>query len=116
MHVINTGPTLAEGDVPDWQIQAQVDVLDENLDGPHSRSSSTDFDFRLAGTDRTATPPWFNMSPQASEERAAERALPEGGPGALNFYLRRGRRLPAFGVLPEGRSPAPTAAGTSTAS
>ncbi len=89
VHVINTGPTLAEGNVPDSQIQAQIDVLNQTFNGMRG-GADTNFNFRLAGTDRTTNAAWFNMSVQTSEERAAKRALHKGGPDALNIYTAEG--------------------------
>jgi hypothetical protein len=74
VHVINQGPTLADGNVPDSQIQRQIAVLDQTFGGMRG-GADTGFDFVLRGIDRTTNEAWFNMSPNTSQERAAKRAL-----------------------------------------
>jgi hypothetical protein len=49
-HVINKGTGIANGDVPDHQITAQMDVLNAAFAG-------TGWTFRLAGVTRTTMPP-----------------------------------------------------------
>jgi hypothetical protein len=77
-HVINSGPTAADGNVPDSQIQAQMRVLNQNFAG-------TGFSFSLAGVDRTTNAEWYAMA-HSRVEREAKDALHRGDDTALNLY------------------------------
>ena len=89
VHVINKGQTLADGNVPDSQIQQQITVLNQTFNGMRG-GADTNFNFVLRDIDRTTNEAWFNMAASTSEERAAKRALHEGGPDALNIYIAEG--------------------------
>jgi len=82
VHVIRKGTGLANGDVPDAQIAAQVQVLNDAY-----TDSSTPFRFELTETDRTTNASWYTAQPGSSGERAMKRALRKGGASALNIYL-----------------------------
>jgi len=79
VHVINDGSGIANGDIPDAQILAQISVL-------NAAYSSTPFNFTLAGVTRTTNSRWYTMSPQSLAERQAKAALHTGGPETLNLY------------------------------
>ncbi|RKH88828.1 zinc metalloprotease, partial [Corallococcus sp. AB038B] len=53
-HVINKGSGLANGDIPDSQITAQMNVL-------NAAYANTPFRFVLQGTDRTTNSKWFAL-------------------------------------------------------
>ena len=77
-HVINTGPTVADGNITDAQVQAQMRVLNETFAG-------TGFSFSLASVDRTIDAEWYAMAP-SRVEREAKDALHRGDATALNLY------------------------------
>ncbi|WP_437503326.1 zinc metalloprotease [Sorangium sp. So ce1099] len=83
VHVINKGTGLANGDVTDAMIAAQIEVLNAAYAG-------TRFRFELVGTDRTTNATWYTMGPNTTRERRAAReakaALRRGGPDHLNLY------------------------------
>jgi hypothetical protein len=78
-HVINRGPGIANGDVPDQMIKDQARVLNRAFAG-------SGFNLYLAGVDHTTRPEWFAMLPGTVEALAAKTALRKGGPEALNIY------------------------------
>ncbi|HYE66714.1 MAG TPA: zinc metalloprotease [Pyrinomonadaceae bacterium] len=84
-HVINNGPGIANGDVPEHMIRRQVDVLNDSFSGKTGGSNSP-FRFVLAGIDRTTNAAWYTMGFGSREERQAKTALRKGGANALNFY------------------------------
>ena len=100
VHVINKGQTVADGNVPQSQIQAQIDVLTQTFNGMRG-GADTNFTFRLAGVDRTTNEAWFNMSPNTSEERAAKRALHRGSADALNIYTAEGGGFLGWAYFPK---------------
>jgi Pregnancy-associated plasma protein-A len=100
VHVINKGPRRADGNVPDSQIRAQIDVLNQTFGGARG-GADTNFTFVLQDIDRTTNEAWFNMSPNTSEERAAKRALHEGGPNALNIYTTEGGGFLGWAYFPK---------------
>ncbi len=100
VHVINKGPALADGNVPDSQIRQQMTVLNQTFNGARG-GADTNFDFVLRGIDRTTNEAWFDMSPNTSEERAAKRALHEGGPDALNIYVIEGGGFLGWAYFPK---------------
>ena len=100
VHVINKGATLADGNVPDSQIQQQITVLNQTFNGMRG-GADTNFNFVLKGVDRTTNEAWFNMAPNTSQERAAKRALHKGGPDALNIYTAEGGGFLGWAYFPK---------------
>ena len=100
VHVINKGPSLADGNVPDSQIQQQIAVLNQTFNGARG-GADTNFNFVLKGIDRTTDEAWFNMSPNTSEERAAKRKLHTGGANALNIYTTEGGGFLGWAYFPK---------------
>lgn len=84
-HVINRGQGIANGDVPDEQIAAQIQVLNAAFSGT-TGGVDTPFRFALAGTTRTTNSTWYMMSPGSVAETQAKTALRQGGAMALNLY------------------------------
>ncbi|RKH44380.1 zinc metalloprotease [Corallococcus llansteffanensis] len=78
-HVINKGTGIANGDIPDSQITAQMNVL-------NAAYSNTPFKFTLAGTDRTTNTTWFALGSGSAAEKKMKAALRKGGPETLNIY------------------------------
>jgi len=79
VHVINKGSGIANGDVPQSQIDDQIDVLNAAYAG-------TPFKYELAGVTRTTNATWYTMSPGSTAESQAKSALREGGAETLNLY------------------------------
>ncbi|WP_163863526.1 zinc metalloprotease [Myxococcus eversor] len=78
-HVINKGTGIANGDIPDSQITAQMNVL-------NAAYANTPFRFVLQGTDRTTNAKWFALKDGSANEKAMKKALRKGGPESLNVY------------------------------
>jgi hypothetical protein len=81
VHVINQGTGIANGDIPQSQIDAQINVLNAAY-----ASSGSPFAYQLAGVTRTTNAAWYTMQPGTSAESQAKNALRVGGPGTLNLY------------------------------
>ncbi|KAG2024069.1 metalloprotease [Coprinopsis cinerea AmutBmut pab1-1] len=79
-HVINTGDSLAEGNLDDSHIEAQIAVLNEDY-------ASTGFSFTLVNITRTLNADWFdNAVFRNSYDAEMKRALRTGGPETLNIF------------------------------
>ncbi|RKH66040.1 zinc metalloprotease [Corallococcus aberystwythensis] len=78
-HVINSGTSIASGNIPDSQITSQMNVL-------NAAYANTPFKFTLAGTDRTTNSQWFALGSGSSAEKKMKAALRKGGPESLNIY------------------------------
>jgi hypothetical protein len=78
-HVINQGSGIANGDVPQSQIDAQIQVL-------NAAYADTPFKFNLVSVSRTTNAAWFAMTPGSAAENEAKNALRVGGAGTLNLY------------------------------
>ncbi|AGC41926.1 metalloprotease MEP1-like protein [Myxococcus stipitatus DSM 14675] len=78
-HVINKGTGIANGDIPESQITAQMNVL-------NAAYANTPFRFVLQGTTRTNNSKWFALKSGSANERAMKKALRKGGPESLNIY------------------------------
>lgn len=85
VHVINKGRGLENGDVPNWMIHRQIQVLNASFGGA-TGGAPTAFQFALTGVTRTTNARWYTMSPGSTEEREAKAALRQGGADALNIY------------------------------
>ncbi|KAJ3085411.1 hypothetical protein HK102_014198 [Quaeritorhiza haematococci] len=86
VHVINKGPGLENGDVPDDVINAQIDAMNSDY------RQTGFFQFRLKEIDRTTAPQWLNLVKKSPEEREMKKTLRKGGESALNIYT----------ILPKG--------------
>jgi hypothetical protein len=95
--VINKGTGIANGDVPQSQIDDQIAVLNSAYAGLDGAGGGTDTPFRfvLAGVTRTTNATWFAMTPGSSAEAAAKAALRAGGVDTLNIYTAN----PSGGLL-----------------
>jgi hypothetical protein len=78
-HVINAGTGIANGDIPDSQINAQMNVL-------NSAYAGTGWSFNLVATDRTTNASWYTMQPGTAAETQAKSALHAGTADDLNLY------------------------------
>jgi Pregnancy-associated plasma protein-A len=94
-HVINNGPGIANGDVPDSQIADQISVLDAAF-GPWGWS------YRLVATDRTTNASWYTMTPGTAAETQAKAALRRGTADDLNIYTANiGQGLLGWATFPQ---------------
>jgi hypothetical protein len=84
-HVIMSGSSYAQGNIPDSQIQAQIGVLNDSYGG-RTGGAKTPFRFSLKSIDRTVNPGWFNLSPGTAQERSMKSTLRVGGANTLNIY------------------------------
>jgi len=84
-HVIRKGTGISNGDVPDSQINAQIDVLNDSYAGL-TGGVPTPFYFFLASVDRTTNSSWYTAGPGTSAEKQMKQALRQGGANALNIY------------------------------
>lgn len=84
-HVVNKGSGVANGDVPNDMLQAQIQVLNKSYSGA-TGGANTPFRFVLAGVDRTTNIDWFNAGPGTTAEREMKTALHTGDAKVLNFY------------------------------
>ena len=100
-HVINKGTGLANGDIPDSQVTAQMNVL-------NAAYAATPFQFVLAGTTRTTNATWYTMTPGSAAESQAKNALRVGGAGTLNIYSANiGQGLLGWATFPSSYAGAP---------
>lgn len=78
-HVINNGTGIANGNIPDSQINNQISVL-------NAAYADWGWSFRLASTDRTTNASWYVAEPGTSAERSMKQSLRKGGADDLNVY------------------------------
>jgi hypothetical protein len=78
-HVINKGTGLSNGDIPDNQITASINVLNAAYAG-------SGLQFTLAGTDRTNNATWYTAGPGTAAEAAMKSTLRKGSADDLNVY------------------------------
>jgi hypothetical protein len=88
-HVLSRGPSPAEGNIRQSQIDSQIRVLNKAFSGGYG-GVRTPFEFVLAGVTRTQNAEWFSMGYQSQAERRAKTALRQGGADALNVYSTNG--------------------------
>jgi hypothetical protein len=102
-HVINKGAGIANGDVPDSQVNQQISVLN----AAHT-ASGTPFRFTLQGIDHTTNASWYGVSPDSSAETDMKTALRKGGQDALNLYTANlGGGLLGWATFPQDYSSSP---------
>ena len=100
-HVINKGSGLANGDLPQSQIDDQIAVL-------NAAYASTPFKFELVGVDRTTNAKWYTMGYGSKQEKKAKAALRKGGPETLNLYSANlGGGLLGWATFPSNYSAKP---------
>src|SRR4051812_29289563 len=102
-HVINKGPSLAEGNVPDSMIAAQLQVL-------NAAYASSGLSFALVSTDRTTNAAWFDgLVPGSAAETQMKTALRTGGKNALNLYSANiGNDLLGWATFPQDYASSPS--------
>ena len=104
-HVIRKDQTLDGGDIPQSQVEAQIQVLNDAF-------ADAGFEFDLVETTRTTMPQWFNLIPAngaeprlfrgSGKEVMMKQALHQGGADTLNIYSASlGQFLLGWAYLPE---------------
>ena len=78
-HVINNGTGLANGDVPDSMIAAQINVLNDAY-------APWGYSFNLVATDRTTNASWYTAGYGSTAEDQMKAALRRGTAADLNIY------------------------------
>jgi len=103
-HVIYSG---SEGNVPESQLDAQIQVLNRNYAGKDYNgvtvpgAAATGYTFTKAGVSRTSNRKWFTMTPGARSESQAKAALSINPAGTLNIYIcKPGQNLLGWAVFP----------------
>jgi Pregnancy-associated plasma protein-A len=97
-HVINNGSGISNGDVPDSQIAAQMNVLNAAY-GPWGWS------FTLVATDRTTNASWYTVTPGTTAEQQMKSALRRGTADDLNLYTANiGQGLLGWSAFPQDYS------------
>lgn len=105
LHVINNGTGIANGDVPDSQINDQINVL-------NAAYASWGWQFALVSTDRTTNATWYTMAPGSQEEAEAKSALRRGTAVDLNLYTANpGGGLLGWATFPSSYAQNPLADG-----
>jgi hypothetical protein len=99
-HVINNGTGIANGDIPQTQIDNSIAVL-------NAAYKNTPFKFTLAGVDRTTNSTWYTCAGGGCESKMKS-ALRKGGAGDLNVYSNNmGRGLLGWATFPSSYASAP---------
>ena len=78
-HVINKGTGIANGDIPQTQIDAQMAVL-------NAAYANTPFQFSLVSVTRTTNSTWYTAGHGTTAESQMKNALRQGTAGTLNIY------------------------------
>ncbi|QRW18637.1 extracellular metalloprotease [Rhizoctonia solani] len=79
-HVLQSGTSLSQGNIPDSEIAASIKILNQDYAG-------AGLTFRLAGIGRMTNANWFQRTaPSTSYQTAMKQALRQGGASALNVY------------------------------
>lgn len=93
-HVINNGTGIANGDIPDSQIAAQISVLD-------AAYAPWGWDFLLVSIDRTTNASWYTCTPGSTAESQMKNALRQGTADDLNVYTNNmGQGLLGWAAFP----------------
>lgn len=77
-HVINNGSSQSQGNIPDSQITASINVL-------NAAFAATGWSFNLVSTDRTTNASWYTCSGGTCETQM-KTALRQGSANDLNIY------------------------------
>ncbi|MFY0528312.1 zinc metalloprotease [Archangium gephyra] len=99
-HVINNGTGIANGDIPQTQIDNSIAVL-------NAAYKNTPFTFTLAGVTRTTNSTWYGCAGGGCETKM-KNALRVGGAGDLNVYSNNmGRGLLGWATFPSSYASSP---------
>ena len=99
VHVITR--TDGSGDVSNYRIRRQIEVLNDAFGGRTApNAANTPFRFRLKSIDRTPNTDWYNMD--FEDSRQVRRLLRQGDARHLNIYVAKlGGGLLGFATFPE---------------
>lgn len=106
-HVIQESTALSGGNVPNSQLTAQINVLNDAYSG-------SGLSFSLASVEHTTNANWFrSVGPGTSGEAAMKQSLRTGGANALNVYTvgfesGAGAGLLGYATFPSSFSRNPT--------
>ncbi|RPB13711.1 extracellular metalloprotease [Morchella conica CCBAS932] len=90
-HVLRSGTSVSQGNIPDSALQEQLNVLNEDY-------ASTGFQFNLLGITRTTNSAWYNDQ----NEAAMKQSLRKGDYKTLNVYFQNlGDGLLGYCYFPE---------------
>ncbi|MDC3957206.1 zinc metalloprotease [Polyangium jinanense] len=78
-HVINKGTGIANGDIPQTQIDDQIKVLNDAY-------AAWGVTFNLVSVDRTTNSTWYTAGPGTTAEKNMKTALRQGSADDLNVY------------------------------
>jgi hypothetical protein len=99
-HVINNGTGIANGDIPQTQIDNQIAVL-------NAAYGNTPFRFALAAVDRTTNASWY-ISSGGTSETEMKTALRQGTADDLNVYSNNmGGGLLGWATFPSSYASSP---------
>jgi pregnancy-associated plasma protein-A len=102
VHVINKGSGLANGDIPQSMIDAQISVL-------NAAYAFTGWSFQQVQVDRTTNTTWYTMTPGSTAESQAKAALRRGTKRDLNLYTANvGQGLLGWSSFPWDYASQPT--------
>jgi len=108
VHVIRRGTGIANGDIPQSMIDAQIDVLNDAYGGL-TGGANTPFNFVLQAVDRTTNTSWYTAGPGTSAETQMKNALHTGGANTLNLYTSNpGGGLLGWATFPWSYTSAPS--------
>ncbi|CAE6484900.1 unnamed protein product [Rhizoctonia solani] len=108
-HVIQAGTSVNQGNIPQSQITASIDVLNKDY-------AATGLKFTLAGSEHTTNANWFNRAaPDTTYQTAMKQGLRKGNAAALNVYTvgfvnvaQDYQGLLGYATFPSSYSRAPT--------
>jgi hypothetical protein len=78
-HVINSGTSTSQGNIPQQQIDDSIDVL-------NAAYAAHGTQFNLVAVDRTTNSSWYTAGPGTTAERNMKTALRQGSADDLNIY------------------------------
>jgi hypothetical protein len=87
-HVITNGTSVADGNVPESWLNAQLNVLNKAFSG-RTGGKNTPFRFVKYHTDRWWYAPWYTAGPDSAAERQMKAALGYRDPRVLNLYISK---------------------------
>jgi len=100
-HVINNGTGIANGDIPQTQIDNQIAVL-------NAAYANTPFRFSLVSVDRTTNATWYTATDSTTAESQMKNALRQGTADDLNVYSNNmGGGLLGWATFPSSYASSP---------
>ena len=101
-HVIRSGTSVSQGNIPDSQIRDQIKVLNDAF-------REWGWQFRLREITRTTNSTWFSMGYGTGAEANAKASLRRGGKNTLNIWSANpGQGLLGWATFPDEYAGAPS--------